>query len=138
MNPKQAYLEIVEKKKQEKIEKGDVLEIEMPSGAIWKYLPVEIKQYAVSGQLPMHLLTKLDSVRNSPQKELTQDEIMQLGIAAMSITRDVMLNNLIEPKITLTETDESITPEMILPEDFEFFMNFIVRGSQADADKFRR
>lgn len=134
MNSKEAYLAIVNKRKEEKIEQGEVLTLEMPSGAVWKYLPVNTQAYAISGRLPMHLVAKLESVKNAPQRTLTQEEILDLGMSAMFVAREVMLNNLVEPRITLEETPDSISPEQIDPEDFEFFMNFIVRGSQADAN----
>lgn len=131
---KQDYLAIAERRKQERIERGEFLELTMPSGAVWKYLPVNVQQYAISGRMPMHLLAKLESVKNAPEKKLSQDELVELGLSAMEVTRDVMLNNLFEPRITLEETGDSLTPEMIDPEDFKFFMNFIMRGAQADAN----
>lgn len=133
-NAKQNYLALVEKRKQEKAKRGDVLSIEMPSGAVWKYLPIKVQQYAIAGKVPMHLIAKLESVQNQPSKEMTQAEMVELGMSAMTITRDVMLNNLVEPKISLEETDDTITPEQIDPEDFEFFMKFVMFGGQADAD----
>lgn len=138
MNSKQAYLQIVEQRKQEKIEGGEVLEIQMPSGAVWQYLPFKIEQYALGGRLPMHLVAKLRSVQNAPQKTLTEDEQFDLGMAAMTVTRDIMLGNLVFPRITLEETEDSITPEQIDPEDFEFFMQFVVMGGQSQQNSFRQ
>lgn len=133
MNNKE-YLALVEKRRQERIEAGEAVEIAMPSGATWKMLPVKTAQYAVTGRLPLHMLKKLSSVRNMPEKALSPDEVETLGLAAMEFARDVMLNNLIFPKITLEETPDSITPEQIDPEDFDYFIQYLLGGAQAEAN----
>lgn len=124
------YLELVKKRREEK----PVLSLAMPSGATWRYHPVNLQQYAVSGRLPMHLVAKLQTVKNAPQMPVTEAEMLELGMSAMEITRDVMLNNLVFPRIGLEEKEGHILPEQIDPEDFEFFMQFIMRGAQADAN----
>lgn len=142
MNSKQAYLELVAKRKQEKTDKGEVLELPMPSGAVWQYLPFKVQQYALGGRLPMHLIAKLESVKNMPEderaKNISQKDLFDAGMSMMEVTRDIMLNNLVFPKITLEETDDSITPEMIDPEDFDFFMNFVRDGGQSQQNSFRK
>lgn len=138
MTSKEAYLEIAAKRKAEKVEKGEVLELPMPSGAVWKYLPVDLQQYFILGDVPKHLIAKLSSVRGLSEEaafnRLNPEEAEKMILLGMTITRDVILNNLVEPRVTLIETDDSITPDMILPEDFTFFKNFIMRGAQADAN----
>lgn len=138
MNPKQAYLQIVEQRKQEKIEGGEVLEIQMPSGAVWKCLPIDLQQYFIFGDVPKHLIAKLPSLQGMSEleafKRLDPHEREKMVMLGFTITRDVIFNNLIEPKVTLVETEDSITPDMILPEDFTFFKNYIMRGAQADAN----
>lgn len=129
----QEYLALVEKRKSEK----EQLELKMPSGAVWLYVPFSLQQYAISGKLPMHLIVKLESVRNQPQQKISNEELLEAGISIMEITRDIMLNNLVFPKIALEEKEGCILPEQIDPEDFEFFMNFVRAGGQASANKFR-
>jgi len=129
----QDYLALTQQRKQAKIEAGQFLELEMPSGAVWQYFPIKMEQYAVGGGLPLQLLTKLKSIKDQPAKTLTDDEAATLGIRAMIVVRDVMLNNLIFPKITLEPGADSITPEQIDPEDFEFFKNFVMFGAQSAA-----
>jgi hypothetical protein len=139
MNSKNAYLEIVAKRKQEKADKGEALELAMPSGAVWFYLPFRLEQYAIGGKLPVHLVARLRSVQqNVGAKPMTDDEEFELGMAAMIVTREIMLNNLISPKITLEETEESITPEQIDPEDFDHFLKFVVIGGQSSQNSFRQ
>lgn len=132
---KKDYLKLVEKRKSEK----KPVELAMPSGAIWLVRPINVQQYAVTGKLPLHILAGVKKLKNvgknqsELQNKLSGDDI--LNIYAMA--RDAMLENVIEPKIALEETDESLTPEMIDPEDFEFFVTWVISGGQAQQNSFR-
>lgn len=132
-NSNQDYLDLVRARR----ESAGVLELEMPSGAVWRYRPINLRQYALAGQLPMHLVQKLDSAKASA-RELTDKELAELGVAALTITRDVILHNLVWPRVSLEPSPDTIQPTDIDPEDFDFFTRFVMSGGQADADKFRK
>ncbi len=131
----QKYLDRVEQRKA----KRDPLSLTMPSGIDWLVLPISIPQMAISGRLPTGLLRKS---AEADQKPLTQAEQAEAGLKAMEMTRDVMLNNLIFPKITLTPEPDAIcidnVGEMIDPEDFEYFMQWLLAGGQATQNSFRQ
>lgn len=109
----------------------------MPSGAKWRLYPVNVAQVAISGRLPTGLLKKQKNMG-----KLTQEQQVDLGIQAMEMTRDVMLNNLVFPKITEERTSDSICIEdaaaLIDPEDFEFFTKWIMNGGQGTQNSFRK
>lgn len=124
VNKLDEYLALVAKRKAAK----ETLELKMPSSAIWLYKSFDLKSYIVSGKLPAHLIGRLKSVQKLPQPEMSEDEMVKLGMSALEIVRSVMLNNLIFPRISLEEKEGYILPEQIDPEDFEFFFQFVMNG----------
>ena len=128
---KREYLKLVEKRKQE----AESIEILMPSGATWLCKPINLRAYAAAGRLPMNLISALPSTRNKPIKQPTEAELREGGMKALLMVRDVMLSNLVSPRITLEETEDSITPDQIDPEDFDYFFNFVMNGAQVESKK---
>lgn len=132
---KKDYLELVKKRKAAQ----KPVELEMPSGAVWLVLPPNVQQYAVTGKLPLHLLAGKKSLKKAAQnadvmaENISGDDI--INIYAMA--RDALFNNVIEPKITLEETADSITPDMIDNEDFDFFTSWVISGGQVTQNSFR-
>lgn len=120
----QDYLAQVEKFKSEK----KPIEIEMPSGSVWLCLPISIAQFAATDQLPSGLFSKPDGKKS---RQATEEELADLGYKGALLTRDVMLNNLVYPKVSLEPSPDTILPEQIDPEDFDHFMKFVIRGGQA-------
>lgn len=138
-----SYLAGVQTRKQEKVERGEFIELEVPStattGLKFKILPIQLEQFTIAGQLPMSLVGRLNSVRNLPseeiQKRVSEEDLQIAGIRTLEMVASILLNNLVFPRITLEPTDDSITPEQLDPEDFDFLMNWILnRGGTADAD----
>lgn len=135
---KKDYLKLVAKRKASQ----KLLELDMPTGAVWKYTPINIPQYAITGKLPLHILAGVKSLKSGMnakqaaalESKLEGDDIIKI----YAMVRDVMLNNVVEPKITLEETEDSITPEMIDPADFDFFTQFVISGGQATQNSFRK
>jgi hypothetical protein len=134
---KAEYLEVASRRKGTD---SAVFDLPMPSGAVWKVLPIKLDQYITSGRLPLHLIQHLGSVKNIEAKAAEfAEKLSGADIVNMyTIVRDAMLFNVVEPKISLTETDEALTPEQILPEDFEFFRDFVFSGGQAGRNSFRK
>lgn len=124
---KKEYLALVEK---QKLKKKPIL-LKMPSGATWKVLPFNIKQYSVSGKLPLHLFAELGSIKDLNAEEFESQINGKDILNMLEIARDAMLNNVIEPQITIEETEHSITPQMLDPEDFDYFTQWALRGGQA-------
>lgn len=81
----------------------------------------------------MHLLQNLKSIKdlqNNPEalaEKMSGDDVLSM----YAVVRDVMLSNVLEPKISLTPSDETLAPEEIIPEDFEFFCQWVWNGGQA-------
>lgn len=119
---KQKYLQNVQKSKAAKTP----IKLEMPSNSIWLVLPLNVPQFAVTGKLPLHLLSGKAITETEIAEKVSPDDVSKV----LEMIREALLNNVIEPKITLKETDDSITPEMIAPEDFDFFMGWVLSGSQ--------
>ena len=109
-----------------------IIELNMPSSAVWKIAPVRVEQYGWTGRrFPVHLIARLESVRNQPQRELSQQEIEKIKIHSERIVFDVLFNNLLEPRVTLQETEDSITPAQIIPEDLTAFAEWVLQGAQS-------
>lgn len=126
------YLELVKQRKAEKAQnENELIKLDMPSGATFLILPISIAQAMVGGGLPLDIMLKMDSVKNAPKKDLSEKELGKIGLKWLEYTRDVMLNNLIFPKISLTDEPDSIAPIDIDPEDFDFFMKWLRGGGQA-------
>lgn len=125
------YLALVEKRKAEK----EPIELEMPSGAIWLVTPVSTIQLSVAGRLPTGFYLK----KNNKNEPLTEREQAEIGVKAMELTRDVMLSNLVFPKITPEPSEKSIgieeVGEKIDIEDFNFFSGWLMNGAQANKKK---
>lgn len=133
---KKDYLELVSMRRASNIESGNLIELNMPSGATWKILPIKVGQYAISGKLPLHLLVNLKSLKNAPknaEKNLSGNDVLNM----LKMVSDAFLNNVVEPKITLEETPDSITPEMVDAADFEFFRDYVLSGGQSAQNSFR-
>ena len=131
---KQDYLKLVKKRQSEQVAAGELISLAMPTGAVWKILPLKTAQYAISGKMPLHLLANLSSLKNAPkdlEKDLTGADVLNL----LTMVSDAFLNNVVEPKITLIETDDSITPEQVDPADFEYFRDYIISGGQSTLGK---
>lgn len=129
------YLALVKKRKAEREKDENLLiKLPMPSGMEWILTPVNPMQLTVAGKLPITLLGKV----NQSERKPTEQEMVGAGIAAMEMTRDVMLNNLVFPRITLEPSPDSIcisdVGEKIDVEDFTFFMEWLLNGSQVNAD----
>lgn len=110
------------------------VDLEMPSGGVWKVRPISLTAYAASGRLPMHLLAELNIGKGFSEDDkaamletLTGKDIVKM----MAIARDALFTNVVEPRITLEEEPDSLTPEMLDPEDFEFWSGWVLRGAQA-------
>lgn len=128
LSPKQKYLQTVQSRK----DKRKPIELDMPSGAVWLVLPLNVPQFAVTGKLPLHLLAGKTLASATETSEEIANKLKTDDVTAiLEMVRDAMLNNVVEPKITLEETEDSITPEMIDPEDFDFFMTYVMSGGQA-------
>jgi hypothetical protein len=136
MNKKE-YLEKQQKLKDE-FPEDKLISVDMPSGDTWKHIPFDFTQYAIAAQFPLHLIGKLRSVRNAPQKEMSEEELEKIGIASMRIVADVLLNKLVSPKVTAIETDDSLTADQLNEEDFEFFKNYVMSGGQVSQNSFRK
>jgi hypothetical protein len=138
MNPKE-YRELIKKRREARNGSG-AINLQMPSGAGWQVLPISLDAYLVSGKLPMHLLQKLESVKDLKvatkviTENITGDEIVKM----YELVRDAMLNNVISPRISLEPSDDTLLPEEIDPEDFEFFRDYILSGGQASVNSFRK
>lgn len=133
-NAKQQYLEIAKRKRAEQ----PPVELKMPSGAVWKIIPLDPTSLALSGKLPLRAALSGRKNLNQPlnaeemgaqlAEKLSGDDV----ISILELTRDLILTNLLEPKVTLEETEDSITPGMILPEDFNYFMMHVISAGAAN------
>jgi len=146
MNELNEYLALVEKRNAERealavTNPENLIALPVPSGATWLHLPFTLAQYAVGGRLPLHLAERLKAVRDAGGSEaeaLSEDEMTEIGVNSLLIVRDVMLNKLIFPKIRLEPGADSILPEQIDPEDFDFFKEYVMGGGQAAQNSFRQ
>src|SRR5688500_9826047 len=111
---KRKYLELINKKRAEK----QPVELNMPSGSTWKIIPLDPTALALSGKLPLRAAL---SGRNFNQPMSVEESAKQITerlsgddiVNILELTRDLILSNVIEPKVTSEETEDSITPMMI-------------------------
>lgn len=113
-------------------QKSELLNVELPSGAVFICRRPPVQQWILAGRLPENLASKLtDAAKESADsalKELKPDELMK----ALMFGRDLIVHSVIEPKIALEpKTENEIAPEDILPEDFEFLLNWVMSGGEA-------
>ncbi len=124
------YLALVKKRKAAK----QTVNLSMPSGMDWVLLPIDVQQLITSGRLPTALYMKIAK----DAKAATPEELMETTVKTLELARDVMLSNLVFPKITPLPSKDSIgieeTAEKIDTEDFSFFVQWLVAGGQAGQD----
>jgi hypothetical protein len=114
--------------------KADTLiDVTLPSGAVWKLRQPPIQQFIAAGKLPSSLVGKLaaaaatDSDPNAAVKTLNPTELIQ----SLEFSRDLLLACAVEPRISLNpKSDDEIAPEEILPEDFQFLMKWVIQGGK--------
>lgn len=116
-----------------------VFDVELPSGAVWKLREPPIQQFVLSGKLPAALAAKMvktakeaggdkEAAKAAMFEQLTTEDIM----TNLAFGRDLLLVCAVEPEISLNPVnDNQIAPEDILPDDFMFLVNWLLRGGQS-------
>ena len=138
------YSAFIANRKKEETEK--VFDVTLPSGFVWKLRAPALNQFILAGKLPAALTAKM--VEITAQAEGTTEEVGAQIMARLTpaeivqnleFNRDLVIYCAVEPKISLNPQDENeIGLTDILPEDFEFLMNW-VGGKRAESlDSFRR
>jgi hypothetical protein len=119
----------------------ETFDVETPSGAVWKMREPPIEQFIIAGKLPASLAAKMASVvgrsggdKDSASKamltELEPEDLMN----NLTFGRDLLLYCAVEPRISLSPTDENeIAPEDILPDDFMFLISWVMTGGKSGA-----
>jgi len=120
----------------------ETFDVEVPSGAVWKLREPPIQQFVLAGKLPATLVTKmaeaaqkaanngdLEAAKKEFFETLTHEDIL----TNLAFGRDLLLYCAVEPKITLdgTDSDETIKPEEILPDDFMFLISWCMKGGKS-------
>jgi len=119
-------------------EKSDKIihDVELPSGAVWKLIEPPVQQFIMAGKLPAALTAKLAAVakRNNGVtgsdllKELSEEDLLH----NLEFGRDLLIHCAVEPRIAIYPKDENeIGPEDILPEDFNFLLNWCFSGGKS-------
>lgn len=125
-------------KKLASAKRAEAMDVELPSGAVWKLREPPIQQFVLAGKLPSAMAAKLAKIaqennndaagRKAIMSSLDSDEL----IGALSFGRDLLLHCAVEPVISLNPTsDDQIAPEDIMPEDFTFLMNWVLSGGKS-------
>lgn len=117
--------------------RAEAMDVELPSGAVWKLREPPIQQFIMAGKLPTSMAAKLaklakesDSAdgRKAVLNSLDPGEL----VTALAFGRDLLLSCAVEPVISLNPTsDTEIAPEDIMPEDFTFLMNWVLSGGKS-------
>ncbi len=111
-------------------------DVTLPSGCVWKLREPPIKQYVLAGKLPAAFAGKMASLakktgadataaRQAMADSLSPQDLMD----SLEFGRDLLLFCAVEPQIALKPiSDNQIAPEDILPEDFDFLINWVLSG----------
>lgn len=116
-----------------------VFDVTLPSGAVWKLKEPPIQQFVLSGKLPSSLAAKMAkavSKSNGDVASAKADAINELSaddlLDSLAFGRDLLLYCAVSPKIALEPTaDDEIKPEEILPDDFTFLINWVMKGGDS-------
>lgn len=125
------------------------IDVTLPSGCVWKLKEPPIQQWVIAGKLPSSLVAKMASAAQNASnngtsdvamkefaEQLTPEDIMN----NLAFGRDLLLHCAVEPRITPDGVGENaIRPEDILPDDFMFLINWVMRGGRSgeSLDNFR-
>lgn len=125
----------------------NTIDVKAPSGYVWKMKTPPIQEFILAGKLPAALTAKLTKIAtehkdNSEEAQkamlakLTPDDFL----ANLAFGRDLLVHCAVDPKISLNPTSEDeISPEEIIPEDFMFLIGWVMRGGTTgeSLDSFR-
>jgi hypothetical protein len=115
-------------------------EIKLPSGFVWKLADPPIQQFVMSGKLPSHLAAKMAAAIKASGGDVAEAQKKAMAslspediIANLEFGRDLLLACAIEPRISLEHPvpDDAVAPEDILPEDFSFLLNWVMKGGES-------
>jgi hypothetical protein len=120
---------------------AETFDVTLPSGAVWKLTEPPIQQFVLSGKLPAALAAKMvkaakesggdkEQAKQAMFEELTTEDIM----SNLAFGRDLLLVCAVHPRIVLNadpDSETEIAPEDILPEDFMFLVNWMLRGGDS-------
>lgn len=116
-----------------------VFDVTLPSGAVWKLKEPPIQQFVLAGKIPASLAAKMAkaasksggnmaTAKESAIKDLSADDLLN----SLAFGRDLLLYCAVSPKISLDpKADDEIAPEEILPEDFTFLINWVMKGGNS-------
>jgi hypothetical protein len=122
-------------------EKQVVEELLLPSGAVFKMRVAPIQQWVTTGVLPASLTAKMQKASQTKEKDAVNEYVLrhfteQDFIDSQKVGKRMLEYCAVEPKVVIntepgTELpDDAITPEDILPEDFEAIMKWIWAGGK--------
>lgn len=118
---------------------GEVFDVTVPSGSVWKLREPPIQQFVLAGKLPATLAAKMTGIAQQYEgdeagaKKALMDQLSPEDIVSnLAFGRDLLLHCAIEPKISLNpKNDNEIAPEEILPEDFGFLISWVMTGGKS-------
>lgn len=114
-----------------------LLDVELPSGCVWKLREPPIEQFVLAGKLPAALAAKMakaaqDGGSEQADKDLQDSLTPEDLLNNMAFGRDLLLYCAVEPRISLNPTsDDEIAPEDILPDDFTFLVSWVMTGGKS-------
>lgn len=124
----------------EKRSSQKVYDVSLPSGFVWRLTDPPISQFVMAGKLPSSLAAKIaEAIKGSggdmaeAQKRAMASLSPEDIVANLEFGRDLLLACAVEPRISLQHPtpDDCIAPEEILPEDFSFLIEWVMRGGDA-------
>lgn len=111
-------------------------ELTLPSGAVFRVRAAPIAQWSTVGILPASLAAKMQAAAKATDIEgvakqilatFTEKDFMQ----QQELGRKLLEYCCIEPKVAVnSEAADTISPEDILPEDFQFLMQWLWSGGK--------
>jgi hypothetical protein len=119
-----------------------LIDVTLPSGAVWKLKEPPIQQFVMAGKLPASLAAKMAAIakKHEGNKDATgKAMVSEIGTEGLmknlEFGRDLLLHCAVEPRISIESPvpDDAIAPEDILPEDFEFLIGWVMSGGKSGA-----
>lgn len=109
--------------------KNPIEVVTLPSGLVVKLRKPSVTRMATMGNLPTQLLSFLDKNGNNPSEEsLKKPENLQMLLLMMKY---MIIDVFVEPKVSMTGTNEVLGIDELLESDIEFLQKWINQGVES-------